>query len=272
MFPSRLLSVGVAALLLSVAAAASPPMPPMWEDSASRVRDDLEVIAREYSYFTDPSDSQLTVISDQLDVMQERCRRLGSKDNPEIKVLLGVIAASRQIVMQRRKLEEERRKSEATAYVFHAISGPTEQDGGYSQQGADYLAREVDEFVGHYRALKRQRQADSEGYVDQSRAYFRRTIQNSMETAERQLKNGKWVKGVTDLPRGSLAYDHSTPQQNLRWALAVARIAEDFELKVGGSPEKWRELQTKIWNLAANYKVTLTPVSPSVNGPFARSE
>ena len=117
------------------------------------------------------------------------------------------------------------------------------------------LTNEVATFLNHYRSLKRLRQPNVDIHLEPSRAYFRRTIQLAMETAQRELKAAR-PKDILVNSKG-VAYDNYSPRQNLHWALGVARIAEDFELKVDGSPQPWRDLQAKILSLAASSNISL---------------
>jgi len=244
-------------LILSAGVEASPPLPAERDDSVRRIRDDLEVIARNYSYPSNPTETQLTAWCSQLGLLQSRCIRLGVKGTTEGKTLLGMITECERIIAERVRLDREQRESEVKPYVFGPISGPTLREGGHSEEGIKCLTSKVDEFLTHYRALKRKRQAYTDVHLAPSRSYFRRTIQVSMDTAQRQLKFYKAKNEVTDILNGGFASDHYSPRENLFWALAVARIAEDFELKVGGSAEPWRDLQTKILEQAANSEIDL---------------
>ena len=242
----------------AVTAMASESFPDLEDDSPSRIQRDLEAFAREYLALSKPTSTRMTTMHYKLELLEKRVERLGGVSNPMLKQTFGLIREFKPVLKERAKEEAERRANETKPYVFDSISGPTSREGGHSVKGLVYLKYEVDEFVKHFRQLKNTQFSHNEIYLDHSRSYFRRTIESSISTAKRLIEKPKPDNLIiVGHSAGSIVLDNYSPQENLQWAINVARIASYFESRIGGSPAEWREWERKIQAVATTYRIKL---------------
>ena len=244
-------------LLLSVTAKSSDSFPDLKDDSVNRIRRDLQAAGRDFARLNKPSRVEMTNMHYRIELLQKRCDRLGGNRNPETKQMLKVIRQFRKAVDERSRQEAGRRRTEKKPYVFDSISGPTMREGGHSDKGAQYLMNEVKQFVQHYRQLKHDKFSNNEVYLDHSRSYFERTIEGSIDTALRRIKKPKPSNKIYISAGGGIVLDNYSPTENLQWALNVARIAQYFEQRIGGSTRQWTEWQRQIRAIAASNRISL---------------
>ncbi len=214
-------------------------------------------MTQEYVEIPHPTDSQLTNLSYKLKHLEMRCNTLGGDRDPQIDAMLPVIRGFKAAVQNRFGEEANQRQNAPKPYVFKGIFGPTMRDGGHTPKGAEYLRREVDEFIEHYRALEDTKYSRNEVYLDSSRSYFRGDIEGSIQTAVRRIKDPKPEDTYYVSRKGRLVFDNYSPQENLQWALSVALIATYFESELGGSAAEWDRWKQKIQAVADANHISL---------------
>ncbi len=251
---------GLAAALLLFAfmpVEASESFPDLKDDSVARIRRDLESLGREYLALPNLTRIKATTLKAKLSHLEMRCDRLGGEANPQLQPMLGLIQQFEDLVQDRYQQDAERERQRPKPYVFGSISGPGRRDGGLSDRGAQHLFKEVNQFVSHYRTLKHTEFTNNEVYLDNSRSYFRRTIEAAIDTALRRIENPARENTIFVGSGDGVVYDNYSPEENLQWAVNVTRIAEYFESKVGGSPVTWVQWRNKIQVLARKHKIVL---------------